>query len=102
MRLFLVGSVVLVMVMVTCFGNVLTFLLLKFVKILSFIDLMRMDKSHWSRCLFWHGWLPLLSGTGGGSPWAVGADDAAVHMLENASGSYSSNILQGWDVPSEC
>ena len=47
----------------------------------EFHDLMRMDKSHWSRCLLWHGWLPLLSGTVGESPWAVGTDDAAVYML---------------------
>ena len=31
--------------------------------------------------------------------WWVGADDAAVNMLESALGSYSSDILQGWDVP---
>ena len=24
----------------------------------EFHDLMRMDKSHWPRCLLWHGWLP--------------------------------------------
>ena len=64
----------------------------------EFYDLMREDKSHWSRCLLWHGWLPVLSGTGGGSPWAVGAD-AAVYVLESALGSCSSDILQGWDVP---
>ena len=64
----------------------------------EFHDLMRMDKSHWPRCLLWHGWLPLLSGTGGGSPWADSADDAAVYMLESALGSYSSDIIQGWDL----
>ena len=46
----------------------------------EFQDFMKMDKSHWPRCLLWHGWLPLLSGIGGESPWAVGADDAAVNM----------------------
>ena len=25
-------------------------------------DLMRLDKTHWPRCLLWHGWLPVLSG----------------------------------------
>ena len=65
----------------------------------EFHDLKRMDKSHWPRCLLWHGWLPLLSGTGGGSLWADSADDAAVHMLESALGSYSSDIIQGWDLP---
>ena len=64
----------------------------------EFHDLMRMDKSHWHLCLLWHGWPPLLSGTGGESPWAVGAGDAAVFMLESALGSYSFDILQGWDV----
>ena len=34
-------------------------------------DLMRMDKSHWPRCLLWHGWLPLLSGANSASPWAA-------------------------------
>ena len=63
----------------------------------EFHDLMREDKSHWPR--LWHGWLPLLSGAGGGSPWATGADDAAVCMLESALGSYSSDVLQDWDVP---
>ena len=36
----------------------------------GFYDLLWMDKSYWSRCLLWHGWLPLLSGVNGGSPWA--------------------------------
>ena len=65
----------------------------------EFHDLMRMDKSHWPRCLLWHGWLPLLSGAGGWSPWAVSTDDAAVCMIESALGSYSSDVFQGWDVP---
>ena len=34
-----------------------------------------------------------------GSPWADSADDPAVYMLESALGSYSSDILQGWDLP---
>ena len=65
----------------------------------EFQDLMRMDKSHWPRCSLWHGWLSLLSGTGGGSPWVVGADGAAVYMIESALGSHSSDIIQGWAVP---
>ena len=85
--------------MAICFGNVLTLLLWRFAKNPEFHDLMRMDKSHWPRCLLSHGWLPLLSGTRDGSPWADSADNAAVYMLESALGSYSSDILQGWDVP---
>ena len=37
----------------------------------EFHDLVRMDEGHWPRCLLWHGWLPLLSGLFGASPWAV-------------------------------
>ena len=36
----------------------------------DFHDLVEMDKSSWPRCLSWHGWLPLLSGVNGRSPWA--------------------------------
>ena len=36
----------------------------------EFHDLMRMDKAHWPRCLLWHGWLPMISGCNGDSPWA--------------------------------
>ena len=35
----------------------------------EFHGLMEMDKYHWPRCLLWHGWLPLLSGANGSSPW---------------------------------
>ena len=31
----------------------------------EFHDLMRLDKTHWPRCLLWHGWLPMLSGVNG-------------------------------------
>ena len=65
----------------------------------EFHDLMRMDKSQWPRCLLWHGWLLLLSGVNGGSPWAATAEDAAVNMLESAFGTYTAYVLQGWDVP---
>ena len=34
-------------------------------------DLMREGKAHWPRCLLWHGWLPMLSGVNGASPWAA-------------------------------
>ena len=48
---FHAGSVVPQMVMVIFFGNVPFHLLLRFVKILSFMNLMREDKAHWPRCL---------------------------------------------------
>ena len=38
---------------------------------------MRMDKEHWPRCLLWHGWLPVLPGVNGASPWAASASESA-------------------------
>ena len=38
---------------------------------------MGMDKGHLPRCLLWHGWLQLLSGANGASPWAETADQGA-------------------------
>ena len=70
--------------------------LLRFVKVLSFHDLVREDKAHWPRCLLWHSWLPLLSGFSGASPWAADAFEGACYMVEVALGRYSSNLLAGW------
>ena len=58
----------------------------------EFHDLMRMDKAHWPRCLLWHGWLPMLSGCNGVSPWAGTAAESAHYMVETALGSYSSAV----------
>ena len=44
----------------------------------EFHDLMEMDKTSWPPCLLWHGWLPLLSGINGGSPWAQSLAEGAV------------------------
>ena len=54
----------------------------------EFHDLMRMDKGHWPRCLLWHGWLPLLSGVNGVSPWAATASESASYLVEAALGCY--------------
>ena len=62
----------------------------------EFHDLMREDKAHWPTCLLWHGWLPMLSGTNRSSPWAANASEAACHMVEAASGRYSSDLLGKW------
>ena len=62
----------------------------------EFHDLMREDKAHWPRCLLWHGWLPMLSGTNRSSPWAADASEAAGYMVETALGRYSSDLLCGW------
>ena len=48
----------------------------------EFHDLVEMDKSFWPRCLLWHGWLPLLSGVNGGSPWAESPREGACNLLE--------------------
>ena len=47
----------------------------------EFHDLMRMDKGHWPRCLLWHGWLPVLCGVNGASPWAADASESATHLV---------------------
>ena len=48
-----------------------TFLPLQQVRELpEFAILMSLDRSKWPRCLLWHGWLPGLSGTSVGDPWA--------------------------------
>ena len=65
----------------------------------EFHGLMEMDKSYWSRCLLWDGWLPLLSGVNGGSPWAENPAEGAGNLLECALGSYSSGLLAEWQLP---
>ena len=95
----LVGFVVVMIMMAICFGIALFHLLLRFVKILKFHELMEMDKSYWPRCLLWHGWLPLLSGVNLGSPWALDVAQGASNLLESALGSYSSAFLLHWRLP---
>ena len=65
----------------------------------EFHDLMRMDKAHWPRCLLWHGWLPMLSGCNGVSPWAGNAFEGARYLVETALGGYSSRLLCDWGPP---
>ena len=97
--LFPVGFVVHWMVMVAFLGNVPFLLLLRFVKILSFHDLMREDKAHWPRCLLWHGWLPMLSAVNDASPWAADASESAFYLVETALGHYSSRLVAEWSLP---
>ena len=81
-------------------GSVVPFhLLLRSVKILSFMISWRMDKGHWPRSLLWHGWPPLLSGVNGASPWAAHASESAGDLLEVALGFYSSGMVSEWSVP---
>ena len=65
----------------------------------EFHDLMRMDKAHWPSCLLWHGWLPMLSGVNGASPWAANASESALHLVEVALGRYSSGLVTEWSLP---
>ena len=37
----------------------------------EFLPLMSRDRTHWPRCLLWHGWLPCLSSRTFGTPWAI-------------------------------
>ena len=59
---------------------------------------MSMDKAHWPRCLLWHGWLPMLSGVNGASPWAIDASESAAYLVEVASGRYSSGLVSEWGL----
>ena len=65
----------------------------------EFHDLMSLDKASWPWCLLWHGWLPMLSGVNGASPWVVDASEIAAYLLEVALGRYSSGLVSEW-VPS--
>ena len=65
----------------------------------EFHDLMRMDKAHWPRCLLWHGWLPMLSGVNGVSPWAGTASECANYLVEAVLGDYSSRMVSDWSPP---
>ena len=65
----------------------------------EFHDLMRMNKGHWPRCLLWHGWLPMLSGVNGASPWAAGASESGGYLVETALRCYSSGFIAEWGPP---
>ena len=67
----------------------------------EFHDLIRMDQAHWPRCLLWHGWLPMLSGVNGASPWAADASESAGYLVEVALGRYSSGPSAEWCPPDE-
>ena len=65
----------------------------------EFHDLMREDKAHWPRCLLWHGWLPMLSGVNGASPWAAHSSESAFDLVESSLGQYSSRLVSDWTLP---
>ena len=88
------GSVVVLMVMVTSSAP-----LVEIRENPEFHDLMRMDKGHWPRCLLWHGWLPLLSGTNAVSPWAGTAAQGPVICWNALLDLYSARLPFEWEVP---
>ena len=49
-------------------------------------DIVNLDKAGWPRCVLWHGWLPDLSGSDLGGPWALEAADVAAKRSEVALG----------------
>ena len=65
----------------------------------EFHDPMREDKAHWPRCLLWHGWLPMLSGVDGASPWAADASESANYLVEAVLGRCSSGLVAEWSLP---
>ena len=67
----------------------------------EFHDLMRMDTEHWPKCLLWHGWLPMLSGVNGASPWAASASESATYLVEVALGRSSSGLVAEWSPSDE-
>ena len=62
----------------------------------EFLPLMSKDRTHWPRCLLWHGWLPGLSSRTIGTPWAIASSDLASSCLENALGSYPLSTTSAW------
>ena len=56
------------------------------------------DNGRWPRCLLWHGWLPVLSGVNGASPWALHASESAGYLVEVAVGRYSSGMVAEWSL----
>ena len=101
-RMCLVGFVVVVILTVIFFWIVTFPPLVEIREHPEFHDLIEMDKTSWPRGLLWHGWLPLLSGSNGGSLWAQTPAEGAVNLLECALGQYSSGQLSEWRLPAGC
>ena len=64
----------------------------------EFLPLVRKDRTHWPRCLLWHGWLPGLTSRTVGTPWAIASSDLASSRLENAFGSYPLSTTSAWHL----
>ena len=62
----------------------------------EFLPLMSRDRTHWTRCLLWHGWLPGLSSRTVGTPWAIASSDLASSCLETALGPCPLSASSAW------
>ena len=62
----------------------------------EFLPLLSKDRTHWPRCLLWHGWPPGLTSRTVGTPWAIASSDLASSCLENAFGSYPLSATSAW------
>ena len=82
--------------MVTFLGIVLFPLFVELRNSPEFLPLMSRDRTHWPRCLLWHGWLPGLTSRTVGTPWAVASSDLASSCLENALGPYTLSTTSAW------
>ena len=69
--LFLIAFVVVLMVMDTFFGERTHPTLVEISENPEIHDLMRMDESHWPKCLFWHDWLRVPSAFPGHCCWVL-------------------------------
>ena len=81
-KTFLVDFVVTGMEMATYSGSVL---FTAFSMLGIFLSLL-LNRSNWTRCLLWHGWLPGLSGLCDKDPWASSFGDLAFSNLERCLG----------------
>ena len=98
-KTFLVDYVAKRMVMVTCFGSVLSPPFSTFGIFLSLLHLFFWIVSNWPRCLLWHGWLPGLSGISDKDPLATSFGYLASFHLERCLGAYPVDFASCWTPP---
>ena len=65
----------------------------------EFVPLMARDRSKWSPCLLWHGWLPGLSLAGERDPWAASLSQLAYRSLEQVLGAHRVDNAGFWTPP---
>ena len=63
-----------------------------------FLNLLHLslDRSNWSLCLLWHGWLPGLSGISDDDPWATSFGELASFHLARCCGAYMVDFAGSW------